>query len=274
MNIANADTTVYLFSTSELWLLLSQFAPVYVLGIENPYLGWLSEEIEVANRQAADSLLERGLARPATDETVDIGDDLLAMVETCARPVHSAILQVSTSDGQSSQTYFHFADHLIVEHQQTNLGSHTLQSFSTGKGLLEHIIGALRLNDAICESGRTFELSETALYEAVELAGKNNFLAATEKLRQAGLSEANTEALLAAVTTPTANASLAVIANQGDPDTQHVRGFGILQSAAHLWLMRPYDKLGQPQVEFLSVDAAEIRRRLEETLPITVSKEA
>ena len=269
------DNLPYTLTVNELWLLLSQYGPAYVLGMENPYLGWLADEIESAHHQAVDSLLARGLARPLTDETIDVDDQLLAMAEACVHPIHSVVLQVSQANGQGEQRYIHFTDGLIVDHQVTGLDQHVLSSYASRTALLESMSTIFRLNSGTRGRGSAFQLPETALYQAAELAASGRPDEISVVLKEAGLQKPDIEALQAALTHPVANVSLAVIANQGNPDTQHVRGFGILESEADLWLLCPFDQLGQPKVEFIPIDAAGIRQRLEETLPASApEKEA
>lgn len=257
----------YQLSTDEFWLLLSQHGPAFVIGMENPHLGWLAEEIEAANRQAVDSLLARGLARPMTDETVDVDDDLLAMAEACVQCRHTLILQISNGADQSQQRMIHLADNLTVEHVESEPGKHTLTALPTSESVMERMTDALRLNTPTSGRGKTFQMPEETLYQAVELVSKQNLSDAVDVLKNAELSQSDTQALIAVLSAPVANASLVVIANQNDPDAQHIRGFGVLEGSDDLWIMQPRDHMGQPRVEFIPTDAAGIRRRLEEVLP-------
>lgn len=50
-------------SSDEFWFLLQQFGPAVVLGVQNPHLGWLIEEIEKADRTALRSLVDREIVR-------------------------------------------------------------------------------------------------------------------------------------------------------------------------------------------------------------------
>ena len=263
-----------ILSTNELWLLLSQFGPAFVLGIENPYQGWLAEEIEEAHKKAAESLLQRGLARPLTDETLDVDDSLFAAVEVCAHPKHTLVLQLSLAGNRSDQRYYHFRDQLQVGHYEKNPGEQTLQIFSSREELISEISGLLNVSrEQKPGLDLSFILPEDTLYQAVNLAQNGSKDKIISLLNEAGLDQTEVEALALSLTKPLFNASLAVIVNQGESETQHVRGFGLLESEKHLLFMRPFERVGQPQVEFTTGGYAALQQKLEETLPGCSSQE-
>ena len=49
------------FSKEELWFLLGLFSPCPILGVENPYTGYLFEEIEKSERAALDTLISQDI---------------------------------------------------------------------------------------------------------------------------------------------------------------------------------------------------------------------
>ncbi len=56
-------------SSDEFWFLIQQFSPAVVLGMQNPHLGWLIEEIEKADRSSLRILVDRGFVRIASKES-------------------------------------------------------------------------------------------------------------------------------------------------------------------------------------------------------------
>lgn len=263
----NTKTAYQPLSIKEFWLLLSQFAPAVVLGVENPYTGWLAEEISSANREAAESLLQRGLVRPINNEMVDVDDGLLTMAKACIHPQHSVILQVSHQEGKDQQRYIHLMEDLIVEHYQESPGQHRLGSIASRHALIEHLKNLIDLQPGTEANGNPFQLPEKALFEASGLGADGNEGEVLAVLNESDLTEPQRVALAATLCTPLANASVAVIINQGNPETQHVGGFGILQGKDHLWVMTPFEKMGMPMVRFDPVDNELIQKKLEETIP-------
>lgn len=254
-------------STPELWLLLSQFGPAVVLGIEDPYLGWLADEVKDAHQKAAQSLLERGLAQPVDSGTIDVDDDLLALTEIIAHPQHTAILQVSSRAGDGAQRYFYLSDTRAVERIDVEDGKQQLNSIPADGALVKCLADLMRSGPPRVGRGMAFSLPEETLFKAAEFAAQGDENAIDEALTASGLTDSNAAALKLALTHPMANASLAVIINIGKPEVQHVSGFGILESEQDLWLLCPYEDHGKQFVEVRPTDDNGIQRRLEETLP-------
>ncbi|HQP09374.1 MAG TPA: hypothetical protein PLY85_10155, partial [Anaerolineaceae bacterium] len=115
--------------------------------------------------------------------------------------------------------------------------------------------------------GEEFLISQDALYKASELAAAGDLPGLAEVVSNCGLSPEHASALQGALLHTAANASIAVVANMGDPETQHVSGFGILESEQDLWLMAPCELYGQPYVELKPASHAGILQRLSEIIP-------
>ena len=257
-----------LLHVHEFWLLLSQYAPAVVLGVDNPYTGWLADEIEEANRQAVESLLERGLITETADG-YDADDELLAMAEVCVHPRHTVILQRSLEDGGNEQRFIHISDKLIVEHYLAEPEKHMLGTIPSHQALIDHMTERLGLHAAGQGKGKPFKLPEALLFEVSALGEAGQAEEIRAKLKDAGLDEPELTALVDTLCEPKANSSIAVVANQGDPESQHVRGFGLLQGAADLWVMTPFESLGKPFVDFTPASIADIRERVEGAIPGT-----
>jgi len=250
----------------ELWLLLSQFGPAFVLGVQNPYQGWLTEEIEAAHRKAAISLLERGLAQFLTDETLDVDDDLMVMAKAITHPEDTIILQCSKEDS-GRQHYFHCANDTVVERVEVAADKHLVSILPSRNSLAARVLSEVDLPAAPGCRGEAFQMLEGALFQAAEAAAKGELLRMEEALQESGIGDSLASALKAALTATVFNGSIVVIANQNDAETQHVRGFGILAGAEDIWLMVPVDGQSQPYIELRPTTAQTVRQKITEILP-------
>lgn len=252
--------------TGELWLLLSQFGPAFVLGVQNPYQGWLTEEIEAAHRQAAVSLLERGLAQAMTAETLDVDDDLMVMARAITHPEHTVILQRSAGDA-SRQHYFYCADHAVVERVEAGKDKHLVSILASRDALAARILAEIDLTVAAGCRGEAFQMPENALFQASEGMVKGEPQRVEDALKDSGITAEQAAALKEALAATAFNGSIVVIANQNDSETQHVRGFGILAGAEDIWLMAPVDGQSQPCIELRPTPAQIVRQKITEILP-------
>ena len=254
-------------STPELWLLLRQFGPAFILGIEDPHPGWLAEEEADAHRRAAESLLARGLAKTNDEETIDVDDMLYEMAAIIAHPQHTMILQNSSRTGDGSQRYYYLSGNQVVERELLEQDSHLLRRTAAGNSFLKGLAELMHPASALQGNGEEFLISQDALYKASELAAAGDLPGLAEVVSNSGLSLEQASALQSALLHTAANASIAVVANMGDPETQHVSGFGILESEHDLWMMAPCEIHGQPYVELKPANHADILQRLSEIIP-------
>ncbi|HPC07079.1 MAG TPA: ESX secretion-associated protein EspG, partial [Anaerolineaceae bacterium] len=254
-------------STPELWLLLRQFGPAFILGIEDPYPGWLAEEEADAHRKAAENLLSRGLAKASDEKTIDVDDALYEIAAIIAHPQHTIILQISSSKGDGSQRYYYLSGNQVVERELLEQDSHLLRRTAAGNSFLKGLAELMHPASALQGNGEEFLISQDALYKASELAAAGDLPGLAEVVSNSGLSLEQASALQSALLHTAANASIAVVANMGDPETQHVSGFGILESEHDLWMMAPCEIHGQPYVELKPANHADILQRLSEIIP-------
>lgn len=255
-------------SADELWFLMSQFGPAYIIGMDNPHLGWLAEEIEKADRKTVQLMVKRGLIRPISEEEIEMDDAVASMVQVCVQPEHSLIVHSSQmEEGAERDRYIHLAGDWIVEHIEDETGLHRLTAFRDRESLAAYLQEDLRMNSKARSSTETFCLPEDILFTASRLYAEGKGGEGKALLQRCDLNSTIIEAIDKVLANPVANGSFVVIVNQNNPETQYVRGFGILEGETQFWLMRPIEKLGQPQVEFMSADATHARQRLIELLP-------
>lgn len=217
--VENIEKTIEL-SSDELWFLLQQFNPATLLGMQNPHLGWLIEEIEDADHKALKSLVDRNLVRIASRDQIELDDMLATMIRTYAHPQHTLIVQFQNSDGVNNQFYIHFSENLIVEHTEIKSGSHRLTAIKDRKALVNKLGEVLRSSSTTSSSGSKFNLSEQVLFEARSFASQGQTIEALACLRNTGLSAKKATLLTNTLACPIANSAFVTLCNQGKPQLQ------------------------------------------------------
>lgn len=257
------------FSSQELWFLFSLFGPGVVLGMENPYLGWLMEEREAANREALRSLVDRGLARVVSDDEIDLDDVLAQMVQVCVQPLHSLILhaQKASPTPAAERRYVHWGETLLVEHRLMSEDRHRLTALPDQDALVPRLENVLRLNTPVRSDGEDFVIKEDVLFQAGQRCSNGENKMALALLEDAGLQEDTAARLVKALTSPVANSAAVVVVNRAERDTHHVRGMAVLEGEEDLWMMMPFEHNNAAYVRFVPAGAQELRDKLLAILP-------
>ena len=250
----------------ELWILLSLCGPGLVLGVEDPYVGWLSSEVEADGRTILQSLIDRGLAIKVSEGEIALEDNLAAILGACHHPDHSLIVQVQQAGDTQKRLFVHLTDGLAVQHSLLPDGQYQLVVVENRDELASRLLGPLA--DAKgSHSDRTFRLPEGALFHARKLCAQGQPDQAVESILAPGLPREQALALSRVLTGLTTSASFVLVANRDRAETQHVRGFSVLHGADQLWMaISGEDQVGQPQVELIPADGQMLRDRLAELL--------
>lgn len=255
------------FTTDELYLLLGMFGPCVSFGVPNPYLGKFIEEIKVAQNEAQASLLERHIVQQIDDQQVALDEVVAKIIETCARPDHTAIVTAQISSTARRMFYIHFTSELVVEHAVVDSDHHQLTPYTGHAEIVGRLSQLLHLNGQKAAPGGCFTIEEKLLLDARDAYAKKGKRKIEGNLVQAGLKLEQANLLTGAFSNPIANSSVVVLVNREDGEKQHVTGLGMLESARGAWLLLLSGDAKAPRVEFIPSTAPEIRTRLDELLP-------
>lgn len=262
--------TKVVLTSEQFWLLASAHGPAYVVGIENPHLGWLADEIENAEEQSARSLVEAGWAKWEKEgEVLAVNDDLLKLVETCIKPKHTVI--VTPADKTLKGKFIHFDEERIVC-RITSEKEHHLQPVADTAEILELLKQDLCLDSIKDSHFERLPIDEEALLAITQTAAKDPAKAADMLAEEwKNQPKAIRERLLAALESITANSSLITIFNQDKRETQHTRGFGLLEGKDDLFLLETTSSMGKPVVEISGTNPARIRELFQSILPVSAA---
>ena len=251
----------------ELWFLLSQYGSGIIVGVQDPYHGRQVEEIRAANETAFQSLVQRGILQLASENEVFLAEWILSLLGVCHHPVHSLIVQYQVAGGPLRRTFIHYGENLIVKLCETKPYHYHLRVVPDQEALLDLFDEAICSDTNPLSGGREFRLTASALYKARELCIKGDLQRAEKMMTSAGLAEEQAHRLTRSLYKPVRNTSVIVIANRNTTETQHIRGFSILEGADDLWIMDPYEENGEEVITFISTNAEKVWARFLEILP-------
>jgi len=255
-------------STQEVVFLASLLGADTLLGIEDPFMGWLADEIEEAWQQVRTALAERRFIEIQPDGSVVMDVAVAALVGACAFPEASFVLTVTPAGEAADVRYFHLTRHLAVEQMIAAEGCQ-LTALENAQAIFTRVTSLLGLHEQQAAPGAGGVLLEERLAQVRALAGESGVEAAQTTLRQAGLDADTAAALAETLVCPVRNGALVALARQ--EITWGVAGLGLLEGQNGLWRLRAFTRDGENWVEAMPCDAAEacqaIRRVMNRVLP-------
>lgn len=240
-----------------------------LLGLEDPFPGWLTEEIEEAWNRARATLAERRFVETQPDGGVIMDTAVAALVGTWAFPEASFILTFTSADGLTERRYFHLTHTLGVEQSLTAEETVRLTALEGAPAIYRRIIETFHLRDQPAAPGGRVMLPEALLTEARAQAASGGTEAAQRVLQQGHLLETAAGALARTLAEPVANGALVALARR--VTTWEVGGLGLLEGHDGLWWLRSFTQDEEDWIEMIPCTAAEareeIRRAMNRVLP-------
>jgi hypothetical protein len=248
-----------------------------LVGMADPFTGWLAAEIETAWATARKELAQKHFIEVQPDGTIVMDIGVATLMETWAQADASLLLTATGAGGMEENSNFHLRGRLAVEQRITNDGIIWLTPLEDTAAVYGEVIRRLRLREQPAAPGLQATLSEAVFIRARTAAAGQGAAAADEVLRQARLPAATAAALAAALAAPVVNGAVAALARR--TTGWEVAGMGVLEGPAGLWRLRAFTREGQNWVEIVPCSGQDARQELRRVLnrvlrePLTVVTE-
>ncbi len=253
------DVPTITCSAQEMVFLAGLLGADMLLGLEDPFWGWLAEEIEAAWQQAREALAARRFIEVQPDGSIVMDVAVATLVGTCAFPEASFLLTVTPAGGAPTVRYFHLTRHLAVE-QAPEPEGYRLTALEDPASVFERVTAMLGLDDQPAAPGGSGRLRGTELTQARTLIEDSGPEAAQAALERAGLGSETAVALTETLARPTRNGALVALARR--EVTWEVAGMGLLEGENGLWRLRAFTRRGEDWVEVIPCTAGEAREAL------------
>ena len=269
------EAPVITCSAQEMLFLAGLLGADTLLGVDDPFFGWLTEEIEEAWQQAQESLVERRFLEIQSDGDVVMDVAVAALVGTCAFPDASFILTYTPAGDQATTRYFHATRHLAVEQALSgeSISTCRLTALEDARTVFERVTEIWQLNGQQAASSGSGVLPEADLTGARLAAVESGLEAAQMALREAGLDAPVAATLAEALVDPVANGALVALTRR--ETAWEVAGLGMLEGRNGLWRLRAFIRDGENWVETIPCDATAtceaIRHVMNRVLPEPLS---
>ncbi len=258
-------------STQEMIFLASLLGADMLLGVDDPFVGWLAAEIEHAWEETREALAERSFIQVQPDGGILMDVAIAALVGACAFPDASFVVTSTLASGETATRYLHVTKQLAVEQASVTelTGAYRLTALENGRAAYKRILEIFGLNGQGAVSASGGELPEVALIQARETAPEAGREEVQKVLEKAGLSNDTAAALSETLVNPIANGSLVALSHR--ETVWNVGGLGLLEGQNGLWRLRAFTRSGENWVEAIPCDANEageaIRRVMNRVLP-------
>lgn len=260
----NSDTSTISCSPVEAAFLASLLGASTLVGMADPFHGWLADEIEAAWGDTRQALAERRFIEVRPDGKIVMDSGVAALIETWASAEASLLLTCTANGESTALRNYHLTKDMAVAQWPSDAGAIRIAPLQGAAAVYREIGQFWRLANQSAAPGVRCSLREAAFTQARTLATGQGPKAAAAVLAQARLPEATTAALAETLAAPVANGALAATARRGA--AWDAAGMGTLEGSAGLWRLRAFTQDGENWVEVIPCSAAEARSELRRVL--------
>lgn len=255
-------------SPVELFTLASLLGGEMLVGVPDPFPGWLREEIEEAMQGAQKALAERGHLTLRPDGQVVMDVVTAALVGTLVAPQAVVLLTETLPDGTPNRSAFYYRSPLTV-FLKIEGDTWSLRPIEGPDALYEQIVDIWQIGAQKAVRAETFSLPESAMQLARE-ARSSGEAAVQRALQQAGAEAKNARALARTLSAPRRNGAL--VAMRPRENAWEIGGLGMLEGENGMWLLRSFTRQQTDWVELKPCSgeelAGEIQKLLRRFLPM------
>lgn len=263
----STDALTITCSPQELVFLAGLLGADTLVGVEDPFWGWLAEEVEEAWEKAKVELADRRFIELQPDDQVVMDVTVAALVGACAFPKASFLLTVGASQEATTHVLY-LAEGIAVEQAQEG-EQYRLTALDGADAILQRIETLLGLHDQVAPGVPGQALRDESLAQARDKATQGDLEAARAVLEQAGLPAETAAVLTEDLAHSIRDGALVAIAPQ--EQSWEVAGLGFLEGKNGLWRLRTFTREETNWVEVIPTSAEEareaIRRMMNRVLP-------
>lgn len=232
-------------SPSELYTLASLLGGEMLIGVPDPFPGWLTEEIQAAMEEARQSLTVRGILAPRGEGEVVMDVVAAALVGTLIAPQAAFLLTHTIPDHPFRQINIYHRPPLTAAMEQRER-QWALRFLPDTDAIVHQVQELWNLGSQQAVQASPFSLPESVMEEARQ-AQPMEEAEIRKRLEKAGVPLIGAVALARTLANPRQNGALvAVLSRQGVWDTG---GLGMLEGENGLWLLRSFSRQQTPWIE-------------------------
>lgn len=252
-------------SQEELYLLAGFLETPSLIGIDDPYLGKLADEVSSELERIRKELVARGLLAVEPDGSLSLDPAVCLLVNTITKTRH--VLMAVRRSGYEDQDLrlLYVADNLVVEQRTLRDRRVMLTALRDQAHLAQHLKTFFRVETDAQALGPVWDIPEAGLTEALRLSYEKEPQAGEWRLQDAGVPATAMLPLVSALAEGRGICSLTQVFRSPQQITYDERT-AWLTSSRGAWQIEPLLEHEPPLVRMIPVAGSAIERRVAEII--------
>jgi len=230
-----------------------------LLGIEDPFPGWLTEEIQASMEQARQNLEVRGTIQVDAANRIHMDAEVTTLLNAVTFPMAVFIYTLTLPGAQPARQVFYWKAPAAVRLQYTD-DIYNLDLLANPEVIYQEITKGWSVESQDPPSGETIALPAPVLDSVRHFLAQEALDDARVALRGVGATETTISALIETLRTVRRNG--AIVALRLQRQTWYPAGLGLLEGKNGLWGLRSFERYGKMWVEFSPMAASALLEAL------------
>lgn len=240
-------------SPAELVYIASLLGSKVLVGIPDPFSGWLMDEIREVLNEAEAGLIQRNILNTGKDQPFILSSNALALIGALAFPEATFLLATTAYDNDPIQCVLAVRIPLTVEVTFHATGNYFIQAVSGKDALIRRVHEHWHINNQKATPGEPLDFPEESLMKVRSLVNDGQYQQAKEELRRTGMSETGAIILVETLKKPIRSGS--IVRLHWSDGNWHTSGIGMLEGENGLWRLRTLERDGSLWVQAMPCDA-------------------
>jgi hypothetical protein len=252
-------------SSIELYTMASLIGGEMLVGVADPFRGWLTEEIELSMRKARQKLIKRKLLTGHGVNGLIMDVFAAALINTMISPQAVLLLtttEIDKKDGKtanSNNMSFYSRLPLLIMIEENKEG-YCIQSIDSPGFIREKIAQTWKLTERKVPQSTTFFMPERVIDLANQMHGLSEQVC-LQRLQKTGLS--SDQAKPFARILPSAQRNGALVAMRPGGSNWEIEGVGMLECEKGFWMLRSVPRNNAFDVEFIPASGTNIQKEID-----------
>lgn len=225
------------FTALELWFLFSKYSPTVIIGLPDPTLGFLTNDIQEISNQVQKSLIAKKIVEPEYNQGWKIREPIDKWVRDIAAPTHTILIVRRNRNKPETTFSYHFSQRQVIGLFEHEKGHYSIDPASNPQLIVELLMEPMMANIYIERDESSIEISSKD-FEEIRVRIENGNIAEAMKLASPLMEDEKFDRLAKTISDPVTRFSVLTFLNRNQKERQETKGFSVMAGEDDIWLFR------------------------------------
>jgi hypothetical protein len=231
----------YIFTSEELWFLYNQFAPISIVGLKDPTIGLLANEIQELISSQREGLKSKGIIAVSKSSNIVINEHIAEWINLVVKSDHTILLIAQNGDSLEKVHSFHFSKNKIIKLEALEVNKYKMCEIKKAHEILVFLQDFFPTDSSYAQE-EPVVLASNTLNKIYSYLEKKQLQKTRNILEKKFTDPLQLERFMNTISDPTLRLSVIGFLSKDSSQLSATKGFSVLVSRNMIWLLQPTNK--------------------------------